>query len=227
MKIGVIGALTSEVELFCERLENKKTHTLKYMTVYEGKIGNNDVAICCSSIGKVNAAIAVQILIDKFGAQAIINSGIAGAIGDGVNILDVVVSDVLTYHDADMDIFVKYPPFGCEYSADTHLVNMAVKACKKVMDKERKLHIGKIVTGDRFICQSEVKEEIKKRCNPLCLEMEGAAVAQTSVVNEVPFVVIRTMSDSANDGGSMDYDKFEKIAAKSSAEIVYELIKSL
>lgn len=227
MKIGVIGALSSEVELFCEKLEGKKTTSFKYMTIYEGKIGENEVAICCSSIGKVNAAVAVQILIDRFGCEAIINSGIAGALGDNVSILDVVISDVLTYHDADMDIFVKYPPFGLEYSADTHLVNMAKKACQKVMDKERKLHIGKIVSGDRFVCKSEVKEEIKSRTRALCLEMEGAAVAQASVINEVPFVVIRTMSDSANDGGSMDYDKFEKIAAKSSAEIVYELIKSL
>ena len=226
MKFGIIGAMSTEVALIAEKMNNKKEHTFKFLKVTEGTIGSNEVFLCCSSIGKVNAAIATQLLVDKFAIDAMINTGIAGAMGDNVGVLDVVISKNVCYHDADLDIFKKFPPFMEEYIADEKLIDHANKACEKVCDGSFKIHVGKIVTGDRFVTDSKIKTEIKERCKPLCIEMEGAAIAHTSVINEIPFIVIRTMSDSADDSGEMDYDKFEVIAAKNSAMIVTDLIKN-
>ncbi|MEG1448415.1 MAG: 5'-methylthioadenosine/adenosylhomocysteine nucleosidase [Oscillospiraceae bacterium] len=226
MKFGIIGALSSEVALIAEKMGNKKEHTFKFLKVTEGTIGNNEVFLCCSSIGKVNAAIATQLLIDKFGIDAMINSGIAGAMGDNVGVLDVVISKNVCYHDADLDIFKKYPPYMDEYLADEDMINHAKLACEKNCNGSFKIHVGKIVTGDKFVTDSKIKGEIKNRCTPLCIEMEGAAIAHTAIINEIPFVIIRTMSDSADDSGEMDYDKFEVIAAKNSAKIVTDLIEN-
>lgn len=226
MKFGIIGAMSTEVALLSEKMQNKKEHKFKFMKVTEGTIGKNEVFLCCSSIGKVNAAIATQLLVDKFSIEAMINTGIAGAMGDNVKVLDVVISENVCYHDADIDIFKKFPPYLEEYIADEKLVSQAKKSCEKISDGNFNIHTGKIVTGDRFVTDSKIKSEIKERCKPLCIEMEGAAIAQTSIINEVPFVIIRTMSDSADDSGEMDYDKFEIIAAKNSAMIVTDLIEN-
>lgn len=220
---GIIGALDEEVEL----LKNAMTitgETKIYGSVfYSGKLEGKDVVLVCCSVGKINAALCASVMVREMKADVVVNVGIAGAMDKRLKVLDVVLSSEAVHHDGD-PVLAKFYPFCKEYKADEKLIELADKACKNVVNGHSH-YIGRIATGDVFVEGGAVKERIERDFAPLCVEMEGAAIAQACYMNEKPFLIIRTMSDNADDAASMSYDEFKPEAADQSANIIREMLK--
>ena len=164
----------------------------------EGTLAGKQVVVCCAGMGKANAAATTQVLITKFGAEKIIFSGIAGNMTSKIGIGDVVIGKTVLYHDAQLDMICQNPPFLKEYTGDPALIAAAEKACA---DAGVKALAGKIATGDLFVGDSATKAAIEAKCAPDCVEMEGAAVSQIAAKNDVPCVILRAMSDNADEDG--------------------------
>lgn len=199
--IGVIGAMPEEVVLLRNRLSNVKAEKVAGLEVYTGTLENKTVVLCQSGMGKVAAAAATQVLITKFGIDAIINSGIAGNFSTQIGVGDVVLSKEVTYHDAQIDMIKQAYPFMESYNGNPVMLAAAEKACKET---DTAFITGKIATGDLFICEKDQKAAIKNFCNPDCVEMEGAAIAHVASKNDIPFVIIRAMSDNADEAALED-----------------------
>lgn len=228
-KIGLIGAMNSEIEAFCRDFAAEKTDV---DGVFKGSYGEYEIYIQCCGIGKVNAAIGTQKLIDLFGVDCIINSGVAGGISKQLSKLDVVISEQLTYHDfTPLDILDRNPPYSKYIKADEALVEKAKTACEKLncrLSAEGRptfgFLCGMIVTGDCFVSSSEKVKQLSDDFGALCTEMEGAAIAHTAKVNGIPFVVIRAISDFADEQAEDSFDSFENVAAQRAAFIVREIL---
>ena len=225
MKIGIIAALDCEMTEFCRDFGAVES---KYYGIYEGKCENHDVYICLAGVGKVNAAANTQRLIDLFGVDYVINSGVAGCTCRHLGVCDVVVSSTLTYHDFyPIEVLDKYAPGTSVSKADDKLVLLANEACGKIADNKFKYDTGMIVTGDLFVEDSKVVEKLRNEYNAFCTEMEGAAVAHVCVLNKVPFVVIRAMSDNADESANMSFDEMSAIAAKRASFVSSYIISNL
>ena len=222
--IGIIGAMDEEVAMLKEKLTEVQVETKAAMDFYKGKLEGKDVVVVRSGIGKVNAAITAQMMIDRFGAQRIINTGIAGAIHHDLKVLDVVVSRELCYHDYNARFLRDYPPYIDSIRASDLMIEAAVEAFEAIDHGSSCCFVGKIASGDQFIESSEVKNKIVEEHHPMCVEMEGAAIGHACTVNDIPFVIIRTMSDNADDNATESYDNFEELAAEHSANIVLEML---
>ena len=196
--IGLMGAMREEIALLCERMTDKGEETVAGVTFYTGLLQGRRVALCCAGIGKVNAACAAQLLIARFGAKALVFSGIAGNMTDKIGVGDVVIGGTLVYHDADREMISDTFPYLKEFAADPVLVAAAEQACT---DAGVKYIVGKIATGDTFVGDSATKAAIEAKCAPDCVEMEGAAVSQIAAKNGVPCVILRAMSDNADEDG--------------------------
>lgn len=194
--IGVIGAMPEEVTLLTNKLSSLTTENVAGLTVYKGSLHEKTVVVCQSGMGKVAAAAAAQVLITKYQLDAIINSGIAGNLSSKITVGDLVLSKEVTYHDAQIDMIKKAYPFMDSYIGDERLLKAAEKACK---EKGVNYIIGKVATGDQFICDKDIKANIKKSFSPDCVEMEGAAIAHVACKNDVPFLIVRSMSDNADE----------------------------
>ncbi|MBQ2610319.1 MAG: 5'-methylthioadenosine/adenosylhomocysteine nucleosidase [Butyrivibrio sp.] len=231
MKIGIIGAMEVEVATLKSNMTVKNTVKKASMEFYEGTIGNTEVVVVRSGIGKVNAGICVQILIDLFGVTHVINTGIAGSLNADINIGDIVLSTDACYHDVDITVFGykkgEIPQIGAaEFKADDELRAKAKASIKKAAP-DIGVFEGRVCSGDQFISSAEVKDAIIKEHGGLCTEMEGAAIAQASYLNNTPFLIIRAISDKADGGAEVDYPTFEAKAAKDCAAIVMEIIAEL
>ena len=228
-KIAIIGAMKSEISVFCRDFDAQATDI---PGVYRGSFNDKEIYTCLSGVGKVNAAISVQKLIDTFDIDCIINSGIAGGLSDKLAKLDIVISEQLTYHDfSPIDILDRYPPYSRFIKADSELIDKAETACailnkKLKQDGEKTFNTfrGMIVSGDSFISSAEKAKQLHDEFGALCTEMEGAAVAHTAKVNNIPFVVIRAISDFADEDADNSFDLFEKKAAGRSAFIIKETL---
>ncbi len=225
-KIGIIGALPVEIELLKSKMNMEKTTTCAGRTFFEGTLGGVFVVVTQCGIGKVNAASSAQVLASVFGVDMLINTGIAGALGGGVDVCDMVVSKSLVYHDFNAD-FVRIGISNFEaFEADAEMMKIAKAVCDGFED-EAKVHVGRIATGDEFVCKRESKNAIFAKTNALCVEMEGAAIAHVAYLNKIPFVVLRCISDNADDNAEMTYEEFEPIAANKSAKILIEILNKL
>ena len=229
---GIIGAMESEVRTLQGKLDDCKTTEVSGMTFYSGKLEGKDVVVVQSGIGKVNAALCAEILCIKFGVDSVINTGIAGATGAGLGVFDFVVSSATVYHDFDTTAFGyklgQVPGLVEQFPADAHMAEIAVTAFENT-DFANKHHIqkGLIASGDQFISGGEKKDFIKTNFSPLCVEMEGCAIAHACYVNKVPFVIIRCMSDTADESVINSYSFNEDVCADASAKFVIEVIKAL
>ena len=231
MKIGIIGAMEVEVATLKSNMTVKNTVKKASMEFYEGTIGNTEVVVVRSGIGKVNAGICVQILINLFGVTHVINTGIAGSLNADINIGDIVLSTDACYHDVDVTVFGykkgEIPQIGAAtFEADKALREKAKASIKKAAP-DIGVFEGRVCSGDQFISSAEVKDAIIKEHGGLCTEMEGAAIAQASYLNNTPFLIIRAISDKADGGAEVDYPTFEAKAAKDCAAIVMEIIAEL
>ena len=198
MIIGIMGAMPDEVEQLCAKLENVTVEPYGGVEYHKGTLAGKEVVVCCAGMGKANAAATTQVLITKFGAEKIIFSGIAGNMTSKIGIGDVVIGKTVLYHDAQLDMICQNPPFLKEYTGDPALIAAAEKACA---DAGVKALAGKIATGDMFVGDSATKAAIEAKCAPDCVEMEGAAVSQIAAKNDVPCVILRAMSDNADEDG--------------------------
>lgn len=231
MKIGIIGAMAEEVSELKASLQDAKVTKIARMEFCEGSFGNTDVVVVQSGIGKVNAAACAQILINHFGVTHVMNTGVAGSLNAKIDIGDIVVSTDAMYHDVDATIFGyakgEVPQVGtASFVADEMLRKAAVEAVKEAAPD---IHVfeGRVVSGDQFISSREVKNHIRDTFQGDCTEMEGAAIAQVAYINEVPFVIIRAISDKADDSGQEAYGVFEKKAAMHCAHVVEYMISHL
>lgn len=229
--IGIIGAMDLEVEKLIEAMSDKKVVEYAKRTFYVGKLEGTDVVLARCGVGKVNAAVTVQMMVDKFGITDIINTGVAGSLNEKIDIGDIVLATGAVYHDVEaiafgyprgqvpqMDVF--------EFPTSKELQDLAEKACKKV-NAEVKVFRGRIASGDQFIAGKEIKAQIKENFDPMCVEMEGCAMAHAAYLNSIPCLIIRAISDKADDSAEMDYPTFEKKAAVHCAGMVMEMMKSL
>ena len=228
---GIIGAMEVEVEALKKDMNIRREVRKAGMKFCEGELCGKEVVVVRSGVGKVNAAVCTQILIDVFGVDAVVNTGIAGSLKAEINIGDMVISTDLVHHDMDAAGF-GYPPGQIpqmdvfSFEADEKLAELAKEACEEV-NPEIQVFRGRIVSGDQFISDKGTKEKIAKNFDGYCTEMEGAAIAQAAFLNEVPFVVIRAISDKADDSATMDYPAFERLAVAHSVRLVEKLVTLL
>ncbi len=229
MKLGIIGAMEQEVETLLGLLENKKEAVRTGSTYYEGTLDGLDVVVVQCGIGKVNAALCVQVLCDCYGVTHVVNTGIAGSLCAELDIGDLVISLDAMYHDFDCHAFGypvgKVPGMPVAYEADAKLIELAFNAAESVNPGHSRK--GRVASGDQFVAEKALKERIIEVTGALCTEMEGTAIAQAAYRNGVPFVIIRAISDKADDSAEMDYPTFERIAAHRCAEITRKFAASL
>lgn len=230
-KIGIIGAMEEEVLALREELLNVKKLTKASMDFYSGTLNGKEVVIVRSGIGKVNAGICTQILADIFEVDAVINTGIAGSLQAKIDIGDIVISKDAVQHDMDATGFGYEPGViprmetSC-FVADEGLVAAAKAACEAAVP-EVQAFTGRIVSGDQFVSDREVKNQILEQFSGMCTEMEGAAIAQAAYLNKIPFVIIRAISDKADDSATMDYPTFEREAIAHSVALVKDFVTRL
>lgn len=218
--IGIIGAMPSELKDIQSAQQNATVTELAGYTFCESMHGGNKIVTACCGIGKVNAAVCTQIMIDRFGAEQIINTGIAGGMKQGIKVLEIVISTSVLPHDLDGHFLKDYPPYCGEFPADEALRALAEEVCRR---QEIVTHAGRIVSGDAFITDSSVKAAIASAYDPYAVDMETAAIGQCAWRNKIPFVSVRCISDLADDEGAMSFDQFELLAAERVAGIVLEM----
>lgn len=229
--IGIIGAMDEEVAQIVEVMTIEKEETKAQMNFKQGKLNGKDVVVVRSGIGKVNAAVCTQILADDFKVDYVINTGIAGSLKAEIDIADVVISSDVLHHDMDATGFGyalgQIPRMDTlSFKADERLIELAKERCAKAVP-EIGVHVGRVVSGDQFISDKEVKQKISDNFDGFCTEMEGAAIAQASYLNGIPFVILRAISDKADDSATMDYPTFEKQAIKNSVSLIKELVERI
>lgn len=232
MKLGIIGAMDIEVAALKEAMEEKKVKTVAGSDYCEGLLEGLPAVVVQCGVGKVNAALCVQILCDCFGVTHIVNTGVAGSLCKELDIGDFVISHDAIYHDFDCHVINPNYSVGQvpgmavrAFPADRELVMCAFGAAEEIHPGHSR--IGTVASGDQFICNKEQKDKIIADTGALCTEMEGAAIAHASWRNQVPFVVIRAISDKADDSAQMDYPTFEAIAAKNCARVTKKMAQLL
>lgn len=229
--IGIIGAMDEEVSRLKEKMQVKRIENKAGMEFFEGDLVGKDVVIVRSGIGKVNAAICTQILVDDFQVEAVINTGVAGSLKNEINIGDIVLSSDALQHDMDATGFGYEPGIiprmdNSVFAADKELLLVAEKVNKEV-NPEIETFVGRVVSGDQFISDKEKKDYLIKQFSGYCTEMEGAAIAQTCYVNQIPFLVIRAISDKADDSATMDYGDFEEKAIEHTVKLLTGMMESI
>lgn len=228
-KTGIIGAMELEVEQLKSKITVSNIVMKAGMEFYEGTLNGASVVVVRSGIGKVNAALCVQILVDLFEITHIINTGVAGSLNAALDIGDILISKDAIHHDMDTTIFGyqlgEVPQMGTrEFKADERLMSLAKSSCEKVNEGIHAI-VGRVVSGDQFISSKEVKERLIANFHGDCAEMEGASIAHGAYLNKVPFVIIRAISDKADDSAEMDYPSFERAAAAHSAKLVEDMVQ--
>ncbi len=231
MKLGIIGAMELETELLKAQMKAPEVRTVAGMSFFSGELADKQVVVVTCGVGKVNAAMCTQILFSEFGATHIINTGVSGAIADVLEVGDIVISTDCMEHDFDCTGFGYAPGViprldSSVFKADEMLVNAAYEASLKKVT-QYKCYKGRIVSGDQFVSSMERKQFIESNFAAHTTEMEGAAIAHVCALNQVPFVIIRAMSDKADGSAHVNFDDFALEAAKNSNQIVMETLKQL
>lgn len=228
--IGIIGAMEEEVKFIKENLEIISIKNIIGIDFFMGKMGKNNVVLVRSGIGKVNAAICTQVLISLYAVDYIVNTGVAGGVSAKLNIGDVVISSEAMHHDFDTTVFGDelgvIPRMDTSiFTADEHLIQLSLEATKTLQNINS--FVGRIVSGDKFISNIEEKNKIKQIFSPLCVDMESASIAQTSYLNKIPFVIIRSISDNSDEGSSINYEEFLIQSAKNASKLVQNIIDKI
>ena len=229
--IGIIGAMAEEIAYLKEKIEIVTTKTVIGLQFHIGKYCGNSIVLVISGIGKVNAAVCTQVLIDHFGVDYVINTGAAGAVNSQLHIGDILISEDAVQHD--MDVSALGDPVGTiprlaesYFKADETLVRLAQEAAAESAEAYQVM-LGRVASGDQFIGTKEGKERIRKFVQGDCAEMEGAAIAHACWLNRIPFVVIRAISDGADEEANMSFEQFCKLAAKRSSDLVEKMLEKM
>ncbi|MEG0014044.1 MAG: 5'-methylthioadenosine/adenosylhomocysteine nucleosidase [Cellulosilyticaceae bacterium] len=214
--VGIIGAMEEEVISIKRQMKVENTLIIAGMEFCEGILKEKKVVVVRCGIGKVNSAVCTQILIDKFDVNCIINTGVAGGLYPDINIGDIVISSDTVQHDIDKSFF----------EADAKLIELGKAAAESLIGNQ-KVYIGRIASGDQFISSMRVKEDIYTTFTAYCAEMEGAAIAHTCYLNQIPFVVIRSISDKADQSAEVNFDEFVHLAAKNASKMIEAIIEKI
>ncbi|MBE6650870.1 MAG: 5'-methylthioadenosine/adenosylhomocysteine nucleosidase [Ruminococcaceae bacterium] len=229
LTVGIICAMNKEIAYIKEKFNAtliEEKHSI-YEAFYEGK----RIIACVSGIGKVNSAVATQRLIFNFSVDYIINVGIAGGLNKSLSVLDMVIAEETVYHDFHpLELLEQENGLGTYiFKCDNRLITLAEKACEKMKEsgKIKNFTKGRILSGDCFVESDEVSRRLRDEMKGECVEMEGASISQTCILNEVPFLVLRSISDFADNGAEMSYDTFAVKAAEQAGEVLCEIINGL
>lgn len=226
--LGIIGAMEEEVLKIKEHMEQVTVQVRAGMEFHRGILNGKEVVVVRSGIGKVNAGICSQILVDLYEVDGIINTGIAGSLRNEINIGDIVLSSDAVQHDMDATGF-GYAPGQIPrvqtfaFQASERLIQLAKECCADV-NPDIQTFVGRVVSGDQFISDRNKKKWLTETFGGYCTEMEGAAIAQAAYLNDVPFLVIRAISDKADDSAGMDYAVFEAKAIEHSVRLLMEMV---
>ncbi|MGM0369159.1 MAG: 5'-methylthioadenosine/adenosylhomocysteine nucleosidase [Bacillota bacterium] len=234
MSIGIMGAMEIEIKILKEDMDLEDKVKKAGMIFYVGHLAETKIVLVKSGIGKVNAAICTQILIDDFNITQLIFTGVAGAIDSDLEVEDIIISTDLIQHDVDATAFGnrqagEIPELDrIAFDADEKLINLAFEAGENVLQgEENKVYKGRVLSGDQFISDKTKVQELKEQFAGHCTEMEGAAVAQVAYLNQLPFVIIRSISDKADGKADISFNKFARIAAEHSHNIVVSMLEKL
>lgn len=229
--IGIIGAMEEEVELLKEKMTDTVIIEKAGMKFVKGALKGQTAVVVRSGIGKVNAGICTQILADEFQVEAVINTGIAGSLKAEINIGDIVLSTDTMQHDVDAREFGY--PLGqiprmetLTFLADEKLRKLAKEVCEEV-NPDIQVFEGRVASGDQFVADKETKEKIIENTQAYCTEMEGAAIGQAAYLNKIPYLVIRAISDKADDSAHVDYPTFERQAIRHTVNLVSSMMERL
>ena len=228
-RTGIIVAMKEELEEILKIMKNiikKEIYNIQY---FEGNINATDIIIVESGVGKVNAARITQILIDKLDVKEIINVGSAGALNEELNIGDIVIANKLVQHDFDITAFNHNKGYitgvGDYIESDKILIEKFKNSADKIENGTYKIKLGTIASGDIFCTDVKMKDKIREKFNAECIEMEGAAIAQVCYLDKIPFIVIRSISDTPNGNNAIIFDEFVKLASKRCSEILINFFK--
>ena len=229
-KLGIIGAMAVEVATLKEKMENASVSTRAGMEFCEGILEGIPAVVVQCGVGKVNAALCAQLLCDRYEVTHLVNTGIAGSLCAELDIGDLVVSCDAMYHDYDCVHFGyemgRVPGMDVvAFPADEKMMGYALDAAEAVNPGHSK--VGRVASGDLFVADKKVKEQIIEKTRAICTEMEGAAIAHAAYRNGVPFVILRAISDKADDSAEMDYPTFEAVAADRCARVTMAMAKRL
>ena len=229
--IGIIGAMEEEVELLKEKMTDTVIIEKAGMKFVKGTLKGQTAVVVRSGIGKVNAGICTQILADEFQVGAVINTGIAGSLKAEINIGDIVLSTDTMQHDVDAREFGY--PLGqiprmetLTFLADEKLRKLAKEVCEEV-NPDIQVFEGRVASGDQFVADKETKEKIIENTQAYCTEMEGAAIGQAAYLNKIPYLVIRAISDKADDSAHVDYPTFERQVIRHTVNLVSSMMERL
>lgn len=229
--IGIIGAMEEEVELLKEKMTDTVIIEKAGMKFVKGTLKGQTAVVVRSGIGKVNAGICTQILADEFQVEAVINTGIAGSLKAEINIGDIVLSTDTMQHDVDAREFGY--PLGqiprmetLTFLSDEKLRKLAKEVCEEV-NPDIQVFEGRVASGDQFVADKETKEKIIENTQAYCTEMEGAAIGQAAYLNKIPYLVIRAISDKADDSAHVDYPTFERQAIRHTVNLVSSMMERL
>lgn len=228
-KIGIIGAMEEEVLCLKNKMNITEVRSIASLEFYVGMLHNREVILVRSGIGKVNAALCTQILIDCFHIDSVINTGVAGALSDELEIGDVVISLDAMQHDVDATGFgydlgiIPSMDNSC-FKADKRLLKIAKKA-SEVLSMKTNVFVKRIVSGDQFISDSQKKKELIEIFGGFCTEMEGASIAQVCYINKIPFVIIRSISDKADDSAEVNFAEFTQLASANSCDMLEKMLR--
>ncbi|MEK3890639.1 5'-methylthioadenosine/S-adenosylhomocysteine nucleosidase [Bacillus sp. FSL K6-3431] len=230
MIIAIIGAMEEEVSLLREQIENKQTEVIAGCEFIAGTLGNKEIILLRSGIGKVNAAMSTTILMERYQPDVVINTGSAGGYNPELKVGDLVISTEVRHHDVDVTIFGyeygQVPQLPPAFKADQGLIDAAAKAALQLEDIQAVT--GLIATGDSFMNDPVRVEFVREKFTDLqAVEMEGAAIAQVAHQYSVPFVVIRSLSDIAGQESNISFDQYLETAAVNSANLVLGIVKSI
>ena len=230
-RIGIIGAMDEEVDILVELMDIKEKVEKASLKFYKGTLEGKEIVLVRCGIGKVNSALCAQMLISEFEVDAVVNTGVAGALHSDLDVYDIVISTDAIQYDFDTTVFGhkkgEIPRMdNSTFVADERLVKAAFESSVEET-KSHKVVKGRVVTGDMFISSKDLKDELVSEFDAYCGEMEGAAIAHVCYLNKVPFVIIRAMSDKADGTADVTYEEFVQDAAHNSKDIVLNMLKSI
>lgn len=230
-KLGIIFAMQEELTSLLKYIKIEKEYNIFNLKFYEGKIGKNLCVLVEAGIGKVNSARCTQILIDNIQVDLIINIGVAGGVSNTLEVCDIVIGTKLVQHDFDITAFNHQkgyiPNIGIYIESDLYLLNIANEVKNELKNINYNIKSGVIASGDIFCTEENMSKKINSKFDALCVEMEGASIAQVCYLAHIPFLVIRSISDIPNGNNTLTYEEFLNISSNNVANFVYKIIEKL
>ncbi len=227
-KVGIIAAMQEEMNEIKNIMTELTENNIYELQFFEGKIGNVECVLVQAGVGKVNASRCTQILIDNYDIEYVVNVGSAGSANNSLNIGDIVIGKILVQHDFDITAFGHKKGYisnvGENISSDDKLIKKFEKIINKNDKKEYNIKVGTIASGDIFCTDIKMKEKIKYKFNADAIEMEGAAIAQVCYLDKIPFIVIRSISDTPNGSNEITFEEYLKLASKRCATLLNEFL---